>query len=166
MEQASRRSILGILGVGTAAAVSTEALGAKDDMKYPMYCPAIVERGPDYQDSIATALENLARSIRKRDAIALKLTANSVSEGGEFLQHEVKIAVELPFEQSEVRVPKQIAQAEEMQQQARKVLDDAREEAKRIIEQAEAERLRAWEKAEERLAERQRQFASAAPPHG
>jgi hypothetical protein len=138
---ANRRNILGMLGLTSAAAVSTEAMATSKGEGWPMYCPALAEDGPEKQNQIATALENLARSIRNRDAVATGVNLVSSVNGTEFLEHEIKITVELPFEQSDVRVPKQIEMAEKALAQARKELDDARAQAKEIVRQARLEAM-------------------------
>jgi hypothetical protein len=140
MSEQNRRNILAMIGLSSAAAVSTEALANRGG-EYPIYCPVASDKGPEVQDSIASALENLARSIRNRDALAISLVASSTHTGEEFLSHEIKITVELPAEQSDVRVPKQIRMAEEKFAEARKTLEDARIEAKRIIDAARHEAI-------------------------
>lgn len=141
----NRRDILGVLGL-SAAAVSTEALAFDEDVNgkgMPIGVPAYTKRGYDTIDKIATALENLAKSIRNREAIPTKLVTNSKMEGDEFLQHDVTVTVELPAQSLEVRISEEGRMAEENFRKAQQVLEDARVDAKRIRDQANYEVLMA-----------------------
>jgi hypothetical protein len=141
---ANRRNVLGILGLAAGGAVSTEALADKDSVAhgYPLYVPGYTRRSPEYQDLMATALENLAKAIRMRDALGIGLVVTSKVDGESFLEHELKFTVELPVVQRAERIDKQAIATDRLNQEANQLREEAAElkrEAEKLIRQAKAE---------------------------
>jgi hypothetical protein len=91
---ATKRDILKLLGVGAIGAVSTEALATH----YPVGMKssvAIAHPTEQTQLRVAESLERLARAIRNGDACAKRMDVTSTMQTDEFLEHEVRVVVEL-----------------------------------------------------------------------
>lgn len=93
---ASRRSILGLLGVASAMAVNTEAMAdpGLNDMALKGV-PNLHTRGMHAQLAIADALEALARGIREGRCAAPTLKVESHFLPDNWIEHEIHVKVEL-----------------------------------------------------------------------
>jgi len=135
----NRRDVLSILGLSTAAAaVSTEAM-VKQENSWPVYVPGLPQRGPEYQEMLATAMENLAKSIRNHDAIATNLVTTSQANFDNWLSHEIKITVELPIATRQERIDWNMTGAEKQYEESKLVLERAKIEAENIKKAARSE---------------------------
>jgi len=89
----TRRNILKVLGMtAVAGTVSTDTIAGNDSPGYPAIT---VEGSKQFQDRVAESLESLAKAIRSGEATALAIDVQSKLELNNWLQHEVKIRVEI-----------------------------------------------------------------------
>lgn len=90
----SKRDMLKLLGIGAVGAISTETLATTlpiGDGK----AVALAEANLETQSRVAESLERLARAIRNGDAAVKKMDVISTFQTDTFLDHEIRVVVEL-----------------------------------------------------------------------
>ena len=95
----TRRNILKVLGMtAITGTVATDALGETVGDN----APSLARSSERMQDRIATSLESLAKAIRAGEVAAIGIDVHSSLRADEWLEHEVKVRVEILQDQAAV----------------------------------------------------------------